>query len=249
MLLEIEHLLVMAGMALFVGFVKAGLPALGALMAVLVVLVFPPRDALGITLIYLLIGDCVAVSMYWRQAQWHELKKMVVPVLAGIAAGGMLLSVLDNRNLGGVIGLIVVAFVLMEPVRPKLAAAALRHPWPARILSGSAAGLATTIGNAAGPIMAIYFLVLNLDKRAFIGTSAIFFLFVNTVKIPVFILQDLFQAKYYASIALTAPLVLAGALAGKAFLRWIPQLWFNRAILFFTGLAGIWLLVNYFRTP
>jgi uncharacterized membrane protein YfcA len=209
-----------------------------------VALVFPARDALGITLTYLLIGDTVAVWLYWRLAHWQELKKMLVPVIAGIIAGGLLLSSLDNESLGLAIGIMVVMLVLMEPLRPQLTRQALAHPRIARSTSGALAGLATTIGNAAGPILSIYFLVLNLDKRAFIGTGSIFFMFVNLSKLPIFIGQDIFHLQYMASIAVTAPLVYVGAIGGRKFLEWIPQLWFNRVVLFFTAVAGIWLIAG-----
>lgn len=241
-LLPADALVFLAFVALFTGFIKAGLPALGALLSATVALVFPPRDALAITLVYLLVGDTVAVALYWRLAHWRELKLMVLPVLAGIVAGGVLLVNLDNADLGLTIGLLILLLVLMEPLRPQLTGLALAHPGKARSVSGLLAGLATTMGNAAGPILSIYFLVLNLDKRTFIGTGSIFFLFVNLSKVPIFMSQGLFRSEYTASILLTAPLVYIGAIAGRRFLQWIPQHLFNRVVLFFTAVAAIWLI-------
>jgi len=64
-LLPVELLLPLCLVALFTGFIKAGVPSLGTLLTASVALLFPPRDALGITLLYLLAGDLVAVSLYW----------------------------------------------------------------------------------------------------------------------------------------------------------------------------------------
>lgn len=244
-LLSFDYLLILCAVALFTGFVKAGVPTLGALLSASVALIFPPRDALGITLMYLLVGDIVAVSLYWRMAHWQELLKMLVPVLLGIIAGGVMLHFLSNENLGLAIGLVVVFLVALEPLRPQLTRWAVAHPHSARSSSGILAGIATTIGNAAGPILSLYFLLLKLDKKAFVGTGTIFFLFVNLSKVPIFIGLDIFQMGYVPSILITAPLVFVGAIGGKKFLEWIPQIWFNRVILFFTALAGIWLVVRY----
>jgi uncharacterized protein len=241
-LLPADVLVFLAFVALFTGFIKAGLPALGALLSATVALVFPPRDALAITLVYLLVGDTVAVALYWRLAHWRELQLMVLPVLAGIVAGAVLLVSLDNTALGLTIGLLILLLVLMEPLRPQLTRLALAHPGKARSMSGLLAGLATTIGNAAGPILSIYFLVLNLDKRTFIGTGSIFFLFVNLSKVPIFLSQDMFRPEYIVSIVLTVPLVYIGAIAGRCFLQWIPQQLFNRVVLFFTAIAALWLI-------
>jgi hypothetical protein len=65
-------------------------------------------------------------------------------------------------------------------------------------------------------------------------------------KLPIFISQDVFHVQYMASIALTAPLVYAGALGGRVFLEWIPQLWFNRVVLIFTAIAAVWLVAASF---
>ncbi len=245
-LLPLEYLVLLAIVSTFVGFVKAGIPSLGALVAVVVAISFTPREALGICLIYLLVGDVIAVSFYWRLAHLSELKKMIAPVLVGILSGGLLLGYLDDGNLGLVIGCLVLALVFMEPFRPKLTEIALHYPHSIRACSGFLAGLTTTIGNAAGPITALYFLLLKLDKKTFVGTSSIFFLSVNTTKIPIFYYRDIFVPEYLPSIALTAPLVYLGALIGKSFLEWVSQLWFNRIVLIVTAFAAIWLIVRYF---
>jgi uncharacterized membrane protein YfcA len=245
-LLPPEYLLLLAVVAVFTGFVKSGIPSLGALMSAVVALAFTPREALGICLIYLLVGDLVAVSFYWRLAHLKELKKMIFPVLIGIAMGGVMLNFLDDRNLGLAIGLMVVFLVSLEPFRPKLTEMAIYHPTSVRAGSGIFAGVSTTIGNAAGPIMSLYFLLLKLDKRAFVGTSSIFFLSVNTTKIPIFYYQDLFTPAYFSSIAVTAPLVYVGALMGRSFLNWVSQIWFTRIVLVCTTFAGLWLIIKYF---
>jgi uncharacterized membrane protein YfcA len=167
---------------------------------------------------------------------------MLLPVIAGIVVGGVVLTSLDNRTLGLVIGVIILALVALEPLRPRLSKWALANQDIARSGTGALAGFATTISNSAGPILNIYFLLLKLDKHAFIGTATMFFFFANVSKVPIFLLQGIFEARYLPSLALMVPLVYAGAFAGRKFLVWIPQLWFNRIVLFFTAVAALWLI-------
>ena len=49
------------------------------------------------------------------------------------------------------------------------------------------AGFGTTVGNAAGPIMGIYLIMMGFDKKQLMGSGAWFFLIVNTSKLPIFI--------------------------------------------------------------
>ena len=241
-----EYLLLLCAVAFAIGFVKAGVPALGMLVSAVIVLVFTPREALGIILIYLLAGDLVAVSFYWRLAHYNEYRKMLPPTVFGIVIGGVLLSFLDNSNLGLVIGLMIMVLVGLEPFRPQMTEWAFHYPRSVRFGSGIFAGVSTTIGNAAGPVMALYFLLLKLDKKAFVGTSSIFFLTINSIKVPLFYYQDLFTPAYFPSIAVTIPLVYAGAIFGRIFLNWISQVWFKRIILFLSALVGLWLVIRYF---
>lgn len=243
-LIALNGLLFIALMALCTGFIKGGMPSLGPLVSSSVALWFAPRDALGITLVLFMIGDSAAVYLYWRQANWRELGKMLVPVVVGIAAGALVLRSLNNQSLGLVIGVLVLVMVGLEPLRPRLTRWALAHPAVARTTSGSLAGLATTISNSSGPILNIYFLVLNLEKRTFIGTASMFFAFANLSKLPIFIAQGVFQPHYLPSLLLMAPLVYLGAWGGKLFLDWISQLWFNRIVLWLTGVAGLLLIIS-----
>lgn len=241
-LLGSDLLILLACAGLLTGFIKGGMPALGPFVATLVALYFPAREALGIVVILFLIGDTAAVYLYWRLANWQELRKMLLPVIVGIVAGGFVLTSLDNRTLGLTIGIIILSLVALEPLRPRLSQWALKNQDLARAGTGTLAGFATTISNSAGPILNIYFLLLKLDKHAFIGTATMFFFFANMSKVPVFLFQGIFDTRYLPSLALVAPLIYLGAFAGRRFLEWIPQLWFNRAVLFFTAIAALWLI-------
>jgi uncharacterized membrane protein YfcA len=241
-ILPAESLAFLALMALCTGFIKGGMPALGPLLSAVVALWFPPREALGITLVLFLVGDTAAVYLYWRLANWQELRRMLLPLLVGIVLGALVLRSLDNETLGFTIGVMVLMLVAMEPLRPQLTRLALGHPSAAQATTGTLAGLATTISNSAGPILNIYFLVLNLDKRSFIGTVTMFFAFANVAKLPVFIGQDVFQPEAMQTLLLVLPLVYVGAFGGKKFLEWISQRWFNRIVLALTAVAGCLLI-------
>ncbi len=246
MFLDIHLLLFLVVIALLTGFVKTGLPALGGFISVMMVSAFPPKDALGITLCYLMAGDLMAVSLYWRQADRQELRKMLPTILMGITCGILVLTAVDNAVLGLVIGAMIIFFVVLEPFREAVTAWAMQYLFWVRNISGWLAGLTTTVGNAAGPILSLYFLLLKLDKHSFTGTAAVFFLLVNLTKLPLYGAIGIFKGYYFWSIVVTIPLVFVGGFLGKHFLHWIPQKQFTQAILFLTGLSGLILVIRYF---
>lgn len=245
MFLEPHILVALAFIALFTGFVKAGLPSLGALVSVSLVLLFPVKDALGLAVLYLLAGDLVASFMHWRKANLPVLIQLLPAIFFGIGLGALTLTQVSNDLLGALIGVLIVLMVGMEPFRPRVSEWAMRNIYFVRSGSGVLAGFSTTVGNAAGPILSLYFLLLKIDKYGFVGTAALFFLIVNVTKLPLYGALGMFKTYYLWSYMVTVPFVIVGALFGRRFIEWIPQQYFNRVVLSITGLSGIWLLSSY----
>ena len=92
------------------------------------------------------------------------------------------------------------------------------------IVIGFLGGFITMIGNAAGPIMSIYFLSMGFNKNKFIGTAAWFFLFVNFFKVPfhVFIWNTIDLDILLFDLSLF-PLILIGAIIGVWIVKKIPE--------------------------
>lgn len=104
------------------------------------------------------------------------------------------------------------------------------------------AGFTTLVANAAGPVSALYFLALRLDKKEYVGTGAWFFLIMNWVKLPIFVFQGrITLASFRADLAMI-PFLLLGAAAGILLLKRLSQEYFNLLVLIFSVLAGIKLL-------
>ncbi|MEC8253211.1 MAG: sulfite exporter TauE/SafE family protein [Planctomycetota bacterium] len=229
--------------ALLVGFVKTGLPPLGILIPVVLALTFPTKDSVGALVLFLVVGDLFAAAYYRRDADWGELARLLPPVVGGMVLGTVILGAVDDRLLRVLIGGLVLSLVTLEWVRSRYAAGlAVRRPlfrWGV----GAAAGVATTLANAAGPIMGIYFLSFGLDKARFMGTTAVFFLVVNVSKLPVYGWLGMIQTPYLHAFALLSPMVVVGAILGRRFLSWIPQRAFHAAVMMLTAAASASLLL------
>jgi len=229
--------------ALLVGFVKTGLPPLGILIPVVLALTFPTKDSVGALVLFLVVGDLLAVAFYRRSADWQELGRLLLPVAAGMALGALVLGAVDDRLLRVLIGALVLGLVVLEVLRLRFARELSTRRPTLRFGVGLAAGLATTLANAAGPIMGIYFLSSGLQKARFMGTSAVFFLVVNTSKLPVYASLGMIRWPYLQAFLLLFPLVFVGAFAGRRFFAWIPQRAFHLAVLGLTAAASASLLL------
>lgn len=75
------------------------------------------------------------------------------------------------------------------------------------------------VANAAGPLMAIYFLQLGLSKKDFVGTRSWYFLLLNIFKLPFSASLGLITFNTLTLNMLSIPLIVFGAFIGVKFLQ------------------------------
>lgn len=252
--------------ATFVGIAKTGVPGFGTLAVLLMVLaVGDARLAAGWLLPLLCVADLFAVAFYRRHAYARRLLVLLPWVLAGMALGALALGA-PERLLRPTVAVVVLIMLLAREVRVRWPArrAAASAPtdesavaagsvsavapppargWAHAAVFGGSAGFATTIANAAGPIMNLYLLGQRLSKDEFVGTGAWFFLIVNLCKLPVYVGHGLVGARSLAFDAVLLPALIAGAIAGRLLLRRLAQRTFERAVLALTIVAAALLFV------
>lgn len=222
-----------AACAVFIGVAKTGTPGLASLTVPLMVFtVGDARHSAAWTAPLLIVGDIFAVWYWRRHAEARELLSLVPWVAAGMLLGGVALR-MDDTLLRRLLGTIVLSMVALT---------ALRRRHPERVAHGPAsvygvvAGFATTIANAAGPVMTNYLLLKRLPKEKLVATGAWFFLAVNLGKLPIYAVNGLFSRASATYDMVMAPLVVIGAISGFGLLRRMSQRMFEVVTL---GLAAV----------
>jgi len=233
------------------GVAKGGVPGVSILAIPLVAMVIPGKAATGLILPMLILGDVFALAYWRRAASWRDLLRALPWALAGVAAGTVFLTRINDRHMRPIIGGIVLAILLAHVWRLRLAPKpaddtqadhpARRHLFAA--FMGSLGGFTTMIANAAGPVMGTYFLTLRLSKATFLGTSAWFFFIVNWVKAPFMVHLDMITASSLMVNLLMAPGLLAGVAVGVFIARRLNQQAFEWAVILLTALACARLLL------
>jgi uncharacterized membrane protein YfcA len=233
--------------ALFVGFAKTGVPGFGILVVPL--MVFAAGDArasAGWLLPLLCVADLFAIAYYRRHASARRLFELAPWVLAGMAGGALALGLGDPvlRRLVGVIVLAMVAAHLARRWRPAEAV-------PAGVLHsagyGVPAGFATTVANAAGPVMNLYLLSKRLPKEEFVATGAWFFFLVNLMKVPLYGARGMITARSLIFDLLLLPAVALGAVVGRGVIKRVRQGTFEIVVLALTAAAALLLIIRFGR--
>lgn len=238
---EIVPLVLGGCSALLVGFSKTGLPGAGLPAVALMTEAFPTdtKMSVGAIVPLLIVGDLFAISYYRRHADWPRLLQLFPYVAAGMVPGYLVLWLVDDAVLKLLIGSIILLLLAVQVGRQWFGWERLADHAGCVAATGVLAGFATTVSNAAGPVMSVYLVSKRLDKLQFMGTAAWFFFFMNVSKLPLYWLLGMITPGTLQFNLWLVPGVLAGALLGVRFIGLIPQRVFDVVVLILAGIAAL----------
>ena len=231
--------------ALLVGLAKTGIPGAGIPAVAMMAEAYPGETKLsvGAILPLLIVGDLFAIAYYRRHADWARLLQLIPFVVAGMVPGYLVLWLADGPALRILIGVIILLLLGVQLGRRRYGWERLAdHKWFVAI-TGVLAGFATTVSNAAGPVMSIYLVSNRLDKMQFMGTSAWFFFFMNVSKIPLYTLLGMMTSETLHFNLLLLPGVLLGAAVGIGIIRIVRQSVFEALVLILAAIAAVRMLM------
>jgi uncharacterized membrane protein YfcA len=228
------------------GMVKGGFgTGAGGLAVPLMSIFIAPPEAAGIMLPILCAMDLFGVHAYRRTWSREHLRVVLPGALIGIAAGALAFGALPVNAVRLLIGLIAVTFALnsyfglaariaTRPTKPGRAAGAF---W------GAVSGFTSTLAHAGGPPFAVYMLPQRMDKTLLVGTSAVFFLVVNYVKLVPYALLGQLNAANLTTALIFAPLAPLGIWLGVWLHRHVSEGSFynvSYGLLLATGAKLVW---------
>jgi uncharacterized protein len=231
--------------AFLIGLSKAGFAAgLGMLTTPLVAAAVPARQAIGLILPLLCVADALAIGLYWRKWDAAAVRYPTAGALAGIAAGMLFVTSVSNQALALAIGIVGLAMTLLLMIRARWFPHATYRP---RIVDGLAvgiaAGFASTIAHAAGPILALFLLAQRMSKEAFVASNAVFFTAINLLKVPPYVASGLITRETLWLDLWLLPMIPIGVVAGWAANRLLPQRHFDAIVYVLLLVASLQLIV------
>jgi uncharacterized membrane protein YfcA len=230
--------------AFLVGLSKTGIAGLGILNVAIFATVLDPKQSTGAVLPILISADIVAVLAYRRHAVWHHLWRLIPWAVVGIIVGFFAMERIDTRQVGRLIGAILLVLIVVDWWRQRrLGDADVPHSPSFTSIMGVSAGFTTQVANAAGPIMILYLRAMKLPKMEFIGTGAWYFLMLNCFKVPFMMEAGQITSQSFMVSARMFPFAVGGALFGRAIIKHIKQEWFEKTAITLTILAAFKLLL------
>jgi uncharacterized membrane protein YfcA len=205
---------------LMTGISKSGFGgALGGLSVPLMALAVAPDVAAGIMLPILCVMDIIGLRYFTRSVDRRNLRIMLPGALLGIGMGTLCFGLLDVRWLLLLVGLVAMGFPLLNWSGLSRRTTASSPSVLRGMFWSSLSGFTSFICHSGGPPLLAYLLPQRLERQVFVGTTVMFFLVVNYVKlVPYYFLGQLQVTNLMTSLVLL-PLAPLGIYLG---------VWLNR---------------------
>jgi len=105
--------LLVAG-AFMVGLTKTGIAGLGILVVAVFTLAIPARQATGVILPMLILGDVFGVLLYRRHTEWRHLWRLFPWTGAGVVIGWLALGRIDGQQTSRLVGAILLLLLAVH---------------------------------------------------------------------------------------------------------------------------------------
>jgi uncharacterized membrane protein YfcA len=202
---------------------------------------FGGRPSVGLLLPILIFADIFAVIWYNRHAQWKHILRLLPWAFAGIILATLVGKSISDQTFNRLLAALIIggiAILIWRDVK----SGTFKIP-KSRWFAGGVGllgGFSTMIGNAAGPVMALYLLSMRLPKNSYIGTGAWFFFIVNLSKVPMHIWSwKTITLDSFVLDVLVIPAISAGAFLGIWLVRLLPEKFYRILVIVTTLLSAL----------
>lgn len=206
-------------------------------------LVLDFKVVLGITAVFHVFSNLSKIYLFQKGIDKQIALKLGIPAVLFVTLGAWLTNYIPQKEIELGMNFIIFSIALyMMSGHHKRIKESNTNLYLGGTLSGFFAGLIGTGGAIRGITLAAF----NLEKDAFIATSAIIDMGVDVSRAGVYIASGYFQREHVILIPFLIIISIAGSYAGKRILNYIPEKTFQYIVLGVILLTSLIQGVRYF---
>ncbi|KAB5490136.1 MULTISPECIES: sulfite exporter TauE/SafE family protein [Flagellimonas] len=198
-------------------------------------------SVLGMTAIFHLSSNISKIFLFKKGLDKKLLLYIGVPSVLFVVIGGFLSKMVDSGALEIILGIFLVIFSLLFLIKSEIVVLpSKKNAMIGGTLSGFSAGLLGTGGAIRGLTMAAF----NLEKNAFIATSAFIDFMIDFSRTFVYYDNGYIGKQELTYLPFLLVIGFVGTYLGKKILAYIPQEKFRRLSLIFILIIGLATLIQ-----
>jgi len=227
----------------FFGFVVSATFGIGGvvLLIPLLSMALPPAQAIAVSAPVMLVSNLGKTFVFRRHIDWRAAALVSGLALPAAYLSARLVTTVDDRVILVAVASLVLVSVAVDRLRPAGRAARTMSA-PGLFAWGAVTGVISGLCGAAGPPTAIGLRGYGLAKEAFVGTVAIFAVWLQLAKLPAYIETDALPARLLPLAALLSVLAIVAVVIGPRLLRGVTEATFRVVIDALLVLSAVWLL-------
>jgi len=232
--------------ALLMGFNKAGFEGLSLIAVILMAASFGSRYSTGLLLGIMVTADIPSAWHYRHDTNISLLSKLLPSAIIGISVGAIIGGLINEHVFKMLMGsLILLSSFLMLIFLNSTNKPLIKQNCILSVLFGVIAGFASMVGNAAGAIMILYLVSMNLNKNNLIGTVVWFFFILNLLKLPfhIFYWQTVNITTFLIAVILCPVTILSNFVAIRV-IQILKEKHYKYFIIYSALLGGLYLVIS-----
>ena len=201
--------------AFLVGLSKGGLASIAMLSVPLLSIFISPLAAAALLLPIYILSDLVGIYLYRREFSLENIKILMPCGVLGVIIGWATASVVSDRLVALLIGIMGIAFCLYNWTKKKGRASPAPVDFKKGVFWGTLSGFTSFVAHAGGPPFQIYTLPQKLPKMVFAGTNTLVFAVVNLAKVIPYSSIYPYTVESFKISAILLPVAAVGTVVGK----------------------------------
>jgi uncharacterized membrane protein YfcA len=197
---------------------------------------FDFQSVLGLTAIFHLSSNLSKIFLFKKGLDKRLLLNIGIPSVIFVIVGGFLSKVFNSAFLEIFLGLFLVGFSLLFLIKRKLTISPNNKN---AIIGGSLSGFSAGLLGTGGAIRGLTMASFNLEKSAFIATSAFIDFLIDFSRTFVYYNNGYIHNHDLKYVPFLLVIGIIGSFIGKKILAYIPQTKFRRLSLFLILFIGI----------
>ncbi len=197
---------------------------------------FDFQTVLGITALFHVASNLSKIAMFKKGIDKKLITYIGIPAVAFVIIGGIIAKYLNEYILEIFLGVFLIGLSLLFLIKKGLI---LKPNKREALLGGTFSGLFAGILGTGGAIRGLTMAAFNLEKNAFIATSAIIDFFVDFSRSVVYFLNGFITMEVLIYIPFLIVISIVGTYLGKLLLKRISQETFKKLSLYLILIIGI----------